>query len=320
MAFVRWGYLLAGIFLLLLSQAVFSADTGDFQKKISLSLEPGQRYSFPLALKNITEITIISASGDASSWFAFGSNLEPAYRITNLVDQSVEVIIIVPNSAEVRDYSAQIKGNDKILSTVEIKVVQPLSKRVLTISDSIADINVKLQQLQSIQDRQTKLDNKVSDVIIRQDRMESAASDSFAGLKKKVLEQESYNKNLKALEQSFNEERGRLEAAVTSLESEKSKLADEKRQLEKVTGSYLLGSSPAGILASFLIGILIGLALVKGVRMPNLALPRIPKAEPAQRESAVSFRPEPVKLVPGKEREGMERLRQFKYDFRPRRW
>ncbi len=319
MAFVRWGYLLAGIFLLLLSQAAFSADTGEFQKKISLSLEPGQRSSFPLALKNITEITSITASGDASSWFAFGSNLETAYRITNLVDQSVEVTIIVPNSAEVRDYSAQIKGNDKILSTVEIKVVQPLSKRVLTISDAIADINVKLQQLQSIQDRQTKLDNKISDVIIRQDRMESTAGDSFADLKKRVQQLEGYNKDLKSLEQAFNTEKGSLEERIKGLETEKTKLAEDKREMERLTGGFLLGATPLGLASSFILGLVLGLLLIKGTGL-RLSLPKLRKTETEERAPAVPFKPEPVKFVPGPEREGTERLRQFRYDFRPKRW
>ncbi len=319
MASVEWKYFLAGVILLLISQTAFSAETTDFQKKISLSLEPGQRSSFPLALKNITEITSITASGDASSWFAFGGNLEPAYRITNLVDQSVEVAIIVPNSAEVRDYSAQIKGNDKILSTIEIKVVQPLSKRVLTISDAIADINVKLQQLQSIQDRQTKLDNKISDVIIRQDKMESAASDSFAGLKKKALEQESYNKNLKSLEQAFSSEKGKLEERIKGLETERTKLAEDKREMEKLTGSFLLGATPLGLASSFILGLILGLLLIKGTGL-RFKLPEMRKGDEEQKASAVSFKPGPAKFVPGPEREGTERLRQFRYDFRPKRW
>lgn len=206
----------------LLQVGASSAITTLDQARVSLIVERGGEHSFQLIVKDVTEVTDLTSSGEASPWVRFGGARAESYKVYPSIADSVEVTVSVPEGAELRDYTAKIMANGKELSELEIRVTLSLEdiKSLLELSKVMMEIEELRSEIQIIRDEVSKeLNYTMENVTV------------------KIEEISERQENITALEAENN----LLMSRLSQLEERAIELEANNQRLLEITGQVTVG-------------------------------------------------------------------------------
>jgi chaperonin cofactor prefoldin len=235
------------MFLILNIGTANAINTVDSQEDIFLNIERGRSYTFPLLLENIQLGETITSHGGISSWIGFGSNNEDNYTLNAFVS-ALPVNISVPDSAEIGEYSGDIRSGETIISRITVSVT--LSAHDIITLQGLSDVNARIAELESRLN--SMLDSDINDI---RNEINTIKDDLSLSITNVI----NYNKNVTSLEEYINqmeEDKENLENRISGLEARAGMLESENQGLE-FTGNVMRGQSPV----IFVIGIVLGVAI-----------------------------------------------------------
>ncbi|MBN1896368.1 MAG: hypothetical protein JW789_01415 [Candidatus Aenigmarchaeota archaeon] len=240
---MRLFYFLAiiGAALFLITPYASAINAMDSQKDITIVIERGNSYEFPLILQNVDDDSGIEILGDKDGWVGFWN--PDAYQYTVITGQFLVLISIeVPENANLGEYDFEITSGTNVISKLKLKVTIQLSDAKAY--EKLADVD------NEVGDLKTK-------VLVLSDDIGDLRSDVATleySLSEKVSEIQDYQKDLTKLE-TENEKLSDDLDEVSELYQNASKKNEE---LTTFTGMLVNTQIPG----MFTMGIILGITLV----------------------------------------------------------
>ncbi|MCK4714417.1 MAG: hypothetical protein KAT35_02495, partial [Candidatus Aenigmarchaeota archaeon] len=130
--------------LFLLLPSVQSIEILEIQEDITLTMERGSTYEFPLMLRDVDESMELSIDGEIEDWAGFGSGMESEITITAW-QPYVILKIKVPDDEELGEDNGEILAGDSVISEITVKVTLDLSNVIA--NKDVADLQDKVDVL-----------------------------------------------------------------------------------------------------------------------------------------------------------------------------
>ncbi|MFH1294422.1 MAG: hypothetical protein ABIH90_00585 [Candidatus Aenigmatarchaeota archaeon] len=320
---------IASLFVLLLVPSALALNVPDSQKKITLTLERGDEYSFNLLLKNLTARTDMLSEGNASEWIAFGSEFARTYEITNLIDQGLKITIFVPSTASIKDYETTIRANNETASTIYLKVIDNFQQSFQTLESKVSSLNSQIGNLKNQQDTMESRINEIKAGQREAGEKTDVVEDIVTDMKSVLNEVKSFQEDLRIWKKEYDNEKATMQSRVVELENQTATLLKENTDL---TGSLTVQGTSLGLLLIIVIGGFVYYAYSSapsGGYRPKFRLRRDkPRAEKTEQKSGIAglFDTSRLKieLKPKEEHSGVSNFPKprfdsdFKYKYRSR--
>lgn len=230
------------------------------QEDITLVLERGSTFEFPLFLEDILEEDveddlILRADGDIEDWVSFirGGEREETYSIGEPSDdRTIIVSIKVPRKAELGERKGSIDANSMELVDLNIKVTIELNNAEAyeKLADVDQEVGTLRNEVESLTDSLTKMGGQIDSL-----------EDDVSGKMEDIYQ---YQKDLKILEdqnKKITDDNKNLAQDLESFKEKSEELEDENTELNELTG-MLVGTQIPGM---FFIGIVLGIIVVTTV-------------------------------------------------------
>ncbi len=225
--------------LFLLMPSAQSVETLESQEDITLTIERGTAYEFPLMLGGVDESMELSIDGDIEDWAGFGSGTERKVTISAW-QPYVIVKIDVPDDEDLGEYGGEILADGSVISELTVKVTLDLSS--VMANEEVADL----------QDKVGALTDDVGELRTQVATLEHTVT-------QKVSEIQEYQKDLDALEKekaALEKDHAELSENYEELQENYNEAASSNEELSAITGSmvgvYLPGSVAGGIILGVL--------------------------------------------------------------------
>jgi hypothetical protein len=230
------------VLLLMLSsvQAVNVLDKS--QEDITLILERGAEYEFPILLQDVDKIMIIKTEGDIDSWIGIWG--DPEREIFPGLPY-VLVTISVPDDAELGEYTGEITAEGNTVSFITVKVTPQFTKVIANDALSAMD-----EEVGALGERVVILTDSIADLRSEVAVLEHNVSD-------KVEQIYQYQKDLDALEKEKND----LEESYEELQEEHTQKEEEFTELETFTGAVVGTQLPGMFVGGIILGIIITIVI-----------------------------------------------------------
>ncbi|UCD02837.1 MAG: hypothetical protein JSV63_03575 [Candidatus Aenigmatarchaeota archaeon] len=254
---------LASFFVLFL----FSSPAGaidvldESQEDITLILEQGADYDFPLLLQDVDKITNVTTEGDIDDWIGIWGDSE---RQIFPGLPYILVTISVPAKAELGEYDGEITADGKTLSYITVKVIPKFSDVIA--HETLSDMG---EEVGALGDRVFKLTEDIQELRNQIALLEHDVSE-------KVEEIYQYQKNLDALEK----EKNALETSYQNLQTEYDETEESNRQLNELTGALVGTQLPGMFIGGILLGIVLTFVLANRQKLKRKIVKKITGRDP----------------------------------------
>ncbi len=229
---VRHAFLLSLLAMFIILPSVQAVGVLESQEDVTLTLERGSTYEFPLMLRDVDESMELSIDGEIEDWVGFGNGMESKITITAW-QPYVILKIEIPDDEELGEYDGEILAGDSVISEMIIKVTLDLSNVIA--NEEVADL----------QDKVDILTDSVRELRSHVATLEYNVSE-------KVGEIYEYQKDLNMLEKE-NEE---LTEKNIELEEKYIETATTNEELNDLTGALVGTQLPGMFIGGMLIGVI----------------------------------------------------------------
>jgi len=225
--------------LFLLLPSVQSIEILEIQEDVTLTMERGSTYEFPLLLRDVDESIELSIDGEIEDFLGFGSGMDSKITITAW-QPYVILKIKVPDDEELGEYNGEILAGDSVISEIIVKVTLDLSNVIA--NEDVADL----------QDRVDILTDSIRD-------LRSNVATLEYNVAEKVGEIYEYQKDLTMLEK----ENEQLSEKNIELEEKYTETAATNDELNELTGALVGTQLPGMFIGGILLGILTMVTIIR---------------------------------------------------------
>ena len=249
------------IVLSLISTASAIEVLDESQDDITLILEQGSEYEFPLLIHDISGETLIKSEGKIDDWISIWGESEMKIFPGNTF---VRISINVPEEADLGEYTGEVTADGKTLSFFTIKVTPKYTEVIAHESLSSMD-----EEVGTLGERVLALTTDIGEL-----RTQIAVLED--DINKKVEEIYQYQKDLDALEK----EREELEASYESLQEDYSESEAQVTELNEITGALVGTQMPGMLIGGILLGIILTIFLINRQKVKRKVVKRFTGNDP----------------------------------------
>jgi|GEM_PF-3191212 len=277
------------------------------QKTVILDMEQGNTVQFYLYMSG-GGTADITHSGDINDWVSHPDTISSG--------EWLEIEVSVPDDADIRSYSENIRADGSTVTKLTVIVTAPISGKLSSIQSKIENVMDEQDDLEEyIEDR---LDETNAKMIT----LETAVSD----MNDFMNEMNELQKDVSEVESQFSADKQMMQQLISSLEAENTELEQENIQLNDLTGMVSVNWTGAGFALGviFVIAVIV-LYLKVGPRIGSFSVPKFgggsgaakrPRSrEPEEITEAESM---PAFNASGSSHKRIRGQDDFRYSFKPR--